>query len=162
MVEIGYDARKMPLGKLSKETIKEGYNALQKIADVLNKKKKGDLMDLSSDFFTVIPHDFGFKKMSQFVIDTQDKLKEKLDMVAALGDIEIAHRLLETKGKDTDLSLLDKNYNSLNCQMRYLDPKSEEHKMISQYITNTKDSYKLNIVDIFKLERGGEDKRYKK
>ncbi len=61
MVEIGYDARKMPLGKLSKETVKAGYLALKKISDVLEGKTKGDLFDLSSEFFTVIPHDFGFK-----------------------------------------------------------------------------------------------------
>jgi poly [ADP-ribose] polymerase len=61
MVEIGYDAKKMPLGKLSKDTIKKGYEVLTKISDVLDGKAKGDLMDLSSEFFTVIPHDFGFK-----------------------------------------------------------------------------------------------------
>ena len=161
MVEIGYDARKMPLGKLSKATIKQGYQALQKIADVLNKKTKGDLMDLSSDFFTVIPHDFGFKHMSQFVINTPQKLKEKTDMVAALGDIEIAHRLLETKG-DENLSELDKNYKSLNCPMRHLDTKGDEFKMIQQYINNTKQYCNIDTVDIFKIDRDGEEKRYQK
>ena len=41
--------------------IKKGYEVLKKIADVLDGKAKGDLYELSSDFFTVIPHDFGFK-----------------------------------------------------------------------------------------------------
>jgi poly [ADP-ribose] polymerase len=54
----------MPLGKLSKETIKKGYEVLQKISDVIEKKTKGDLLDLSSAFYTVIPHDFGFKLVS--------------------------------------------------------------------------------------------------
>ena len=61
MVEIGYDAKKMPLGKLSKDTIKKGYEALKRISDVLDGKAKGDLYDLSSEFFTAIPHDFGFQ-----------------------------------------------------------------------------------------------------
>ncbi len=64
MVEIGYDAKKMPLGKLSKDTIKKGYEVLKRISDVLDGKKKGDLFELSSQFFTVIPHDFGFKYSS--------------------------------------------------------------------------------------------------
>ena len=55
------DTKKMPLGKLSKETINLGFLTLSKISDVLEKKKKGDLFKLSSDFFTVIPHDFGFQ-----------------------------------------------------------------------------------------------------
>lgn len=61
MAEIGYDAKKMPLGKLGKETITAGYKVLKKIENVLKKKEKGDLKDLSSEFYTLIPHDFGFK-----------------------------------------------------------------------------------------------------
>ena len=61
MEEIGYDAKKMPLGKLSKDTIKKGYTVLTKISEVLEGKTKGDLLSLSGEFFTVIPHDFGFK-----------------------------------------------------------------------------------------------------
>eukprot|EP00826_Nyctotherus_ovalis_P049605 TRINITY_DN6010_c0_g1_i3.p1 TRINITY_DN6010_c0_g1~~TRINITY_DN6010_c0_g1_i3.p1 ORF type:complete len:285 (+),score=84.49 TRINITY_DN6010_c0_g1_i3:2372-3226(+) len=62
MIEIGYDAKKLPLGKLSKETIKKGYEILEKIANELNYfADKEILLDLSSEFFTTIPHDFGFK-----------------------------------------------------------------------------------------------------
>ena len=61
MAEIGYDAKKMPLGKLGKETITAGYKVLKRIENVLKKKEKGDLKDLSSDFYSLIPHDFGFK-----------------------------------------------------------------------------------------------------
>ena len=31
MIQIGYDANKMPLGKLSKDTILRGYTALKKL-----------------------------------------------------------------------------------------------------------------------------------
>lgn len=34
--EIGYDAKKMPLGKLKKETLNLGYQALTKLSDELN------------------------------------------------------------------------------------------------------------------------------
>lgn len=61
MTEIGYDAKKMPLGKLGKETITAGYKVLKRIENVLKTNEKGDLLDLSSEFFTLIPHDFGFK-----------------------------------------------------------------------------------------------------
>jgi poly [ADP-ribose] polymerase len=61
MAEIGYDAKKMPLGKLGKETITAGYKVLKNIENVLKKKEKGDLKDLSSEFYTLIPHDFGFR-----------------------------------------------------------------------------------------------------
>ena len=165
MVEIGYDAKKMPLGKLSKDTIKRGYQILKNISDVLDKKSKGDLTDLSSKFYTVIPHDFGFKHMSQFVINTKEKLKEKLEMVQSLGDIEIASRLLE-KGNKSGQSEVDSNYDKLNCKLITLEKNSEDYKIIEKYLNTTHASthsyYTLDIQDIFKVDREGEDKRYKK
>ncbi len=62
MKEIGYDAKKCPLGKLAKTTIKSGYEVLQKISTAIqNKKSHSHLEDLSSEFYSLIPHDIGFK-----------------------------------------------------------------------------------------------------
>ena len=61
MKEIGYDAIRMPLGKLSKQTISDGYNILTQISSVLKGESKGDLYELSSRFYTIIPHNFGYK-----------------------------------------------------------------------------------------------------
>ena len=63
MKEIGYDAKKMPLGKLSKSNIEKGYKILSDIAECLKLKKpqKDQLEKLSSDFYSYIPHDFGFQ-----------------------------------------------------------------------------------------------------
>ncbi|MCO5553107.1 hypothetical protein L7F22_006628 [Adiantum nelumboides] len=69
MMEIGYDANKMPLGKLSKATILKGYEALKRIAAVLEGSAAGMLERLSSEFYTVIPHDFGFQRMSKLAHD---------------------------------------------------------------------------------------------
>lgn len=61
MIEIGYDANKLPLGKLSKEHIKKGYAVLQQISLVINNgtKNHNRLIELSNEFYTLIPHDFG-------------------------------------------------------------------------------------------------------
>ena len=129
MVEIGYDAKKMPLGKLSKETIKRGYEVLKQISDVLDGNEKGDLADLSSQFYTLIPHNFGFKynnsfifarHMSLFTIKDKETLKAKLEMVQSLGDIEIATRLIEEKGKE-GVAEIDSNYEKLHCTITTLD-----------------------------------------
>jgi poly [ADP-ribose] polymerase len=61
MTEIGYDAQKLPLGKLSKEMLKKGYEILQQIEKCIEGKLKADLYELSSQFYTVIPHNFGYK-----------------------------------------------------------------------------------------------------
>jgi len=61
MKEIGYDANKMPLGKLSQHMIKDGYEVLREIEQVLKGTKKSDLYELSSRFYTIIPHNFGYQ-----------------------------------------------------------------------------------------------------
>ena len=48
MTDANFEANKMPLGKLSKETIKKGYQVLKQIEEVIKKNKKGDLLDLTS------------------------------------------------------------------------------------------------------------------
>uniref|UniRef100_A0A2P2QAK7 NAD(+) ADP-ribosyltransferase n=1 Tax=Rhizophora mucronata TaxID=61149 RepID=A0A2P2QAK7_RHIMU len=95
MMDIGYNANKLPLGKLSRSTILKGYDVLRRIADVMGTTDRMKLEQLSGEFYTVIPHDFGFKKMCEFVIGTPLNLKFKLEMVEALGEIEVATKLLE-------------------------------------------------------------------
>ncbi|KAK8925822.1 Poly [ADP-ribose] polymerase 2 [Platanthera zijinensis] len=81
MLEIGYNAEKLPLGKLSQSTILKGYDVLRRISDMVQQGDRKKLEQLSGEFYTVIPHDFGFKKMRDFVIDTPFKVKSKIEMV---------------------------------------------------------------------------------
>ena len=90
VVNLGFDAKRLPLGQISKETILDGYRILKEIEQVISGAKQGDLEQLSGRFYTCIPHDFGRQKMSNFVIKTNDTLKEKLDLVQNLADIKIA------------------------------------------------------------------------
>mmetsp|Transcript_23511 Transcript_23511/g.36839 ORF Transcript_23511/g.36839 Transcript_23511/m.36839 type:complete len:696 (+) Transcript_23511:42-2129(+) len=53
-----------PLGKLTPEQIEKGQNVLKKLETALRDDKKSnmkELQDLSSEYYTLIPHDFGFK-----------------------------------------------------------------------------------------------------
>ena len=86
MVKIGYDAKKMPLGKLSSNNIQKGFTILKKISKLIGSKgkkkyNKHDLNELCEDFYSYIPHDFGFQKMYNFVLNTPKKVKNKLDML---------------------------------------------------------------------------------
>ncbi len=75
--EIGYDSKKMPLGKLSQVTLTNGYNILKQIEVELKKSNpnRDNLKKFSSEFYTQIPHDFGFQKMANFIIDNSEKVK---------------------------------------------------------------------------------------
>ncbi|XP_039012015.1 poly [ADP-ribose] polymerase 2-like [Hibiscus syriacus] len=164
MTEIGYNADKLPLGKLSKSTILKGYDVLKRIADVIDMSNRSKLEQLSSEFYTVIPHDFGFRKMSEFVIDTPQKLKKKLEMVEALREIEVASKLLMDDTMEEDP--LHYCYQQLHCELVPLDNDSEEFAMILKYIQNTHakthSNYTVDVVQIFKVTREDEIERFKK
>ena len=103
---------------------------------MLSGKEKGDLQDLSSKFYTYIPHNFSMKHMSLFTIDTHDKLKEKLDLIQNLTDIKIAHKLMNPKiPKKLTKSPLDDKYESLNCKLDILDKASDEYLMVENYLS---------------------------
>ncbi|KAM1042295.1 hypothetical protein ACFX2C_031378 [Malus domestica] len=165
MMEIGYNADKLPLGKLSKSTILKGYNILQSISDVIGSSKRGLIEQLSGEFYTVIPHDFGFKKMHNFVIDTRQKLKHKLEMVEALGEIEVATKLLKD---DTGMQgdPLYSCYRRLCCELTPVGADSHEFDMIKKYMCNTHakthSTYTIDIVQIFRTSKEGEVERFRK
>jgi poly [ADP-ribose] polymerase 2/3/4 len=104
MKEIGYDVKKMPLGKLSKENISKAFKILEQLYKEVEKpsKNKNTMTELCNDFYSYIPHDFGFKNMQSFILDTPQKVKEKIEMIESIQNIQIATKLLEEKkdGKD--------------------------------------------------------------
>ncbi|WVZ71182.1 hypothetical protein U9M48_019798 [Paspalum notatum var. saurae] len=165
MVEIGYNAEKLPLGKLSKSTILKGYDVLKRISNVISKADRRQLEQLTGEFYTVIPHDFGFRKMREFIIDTPQKLKAKLEMVEALAEIEIATKLLVDDSDDQDDPLYAR-YKQLHCDFTPLEADSEEFSTIKTYLTNTHgkthSGYTVDIVQIFKVSRHGETERFQK
>ncbi|MCD7463005.1 Poly [Datura stramonium] len=165
MMEIGYNANKLPLGKLSKTTILKGYDVLKKISDVIGQSNRTLLEDLSSKFYTVIPHDFGFNKMREFIIDTPQKLKRKIEMVEALAEIEVATKLLEDN-TDIQEDPLYYQYEQLRCKLTPVEVGSQEFLMIENYMKNTHakthSGYSVDIVQVFRASRDGETERFQK
>lgn len=105
MKEIGYDAKKMPLGKLAKSSIMKGYEALKGLMDEIKSKNRKEVIDnLSSAFYTEIPHDFGFKQMSLFTLNTEQKVKNKLEMLQSLEDIQIFTKILDEGKISSDIN----------------------------------------------------------
>lgn len=75
MIEFELDLTKMPLGKLSKKQLEKAYGILSQAQEILNEKEqsKTKLVDLSNQFFTLIPHDFGRKTPP--IIDNSELVK---------------------------------------------------------------------------------------
>lgn len=61
-------------------------------------------------------------------------------MLEALSDMKITTKLLDQKADD-DLSVIDQNYKKLGCDIKTIDQKSPEYKVIEEYFNNTKGYY---------------------
>ncbi|KAL3852914.1 hypothetical protein ACJMK2_016520 [Sinanodonta woodiana] len=171
MKNFDIDVKKMPLGKLSKSQIAKGFEVLDEIEKELNAKKTSKLNELSSRFYTVIPHDFGRKVPP--VINDVETLRQKMDMLLVLGDIELAQSLQKEKDQaeksvvDEVPHPLDVNYGLLKCKLELLAPKSKEFKILETYTENTKSHGWYSspggpkIKHIWIVDRDGEGSRFK-
>ncbi|CAG5126727.1 unnamed protein product [Candidula unifasciata] len=161
------DVKKMPLGKLGKAQIAKGFEALEELEEAVKNNKKSAINELSSKFYTVIPHSFG--RSVPPPIDTLEELQRKYDMLAVLGDIALAQDIQKDRDKatadskkDTVPNSLDINYGLLNCKMKLLDNTSKEYKVLEKYFLATEGhSYrKQTLRNIWEIDRSEEVSRF--
>ncbi len=63
--------------------------------------------------------------MTLFVIDTQEKVQEKLELLATLENIRVAMAIFSNP--DNDLPHLDAYYQKLNCKLTCYDEKVKRY-----------------------------------
>ncbi|KAG8099933.1 hypothetical protein GUJ93_ZPchr0013g36640 [Zizania palustris] len=163
MMEFEINMSEMPLGKLSKENIQKGFEALTEIQNLLGNSDSQELalrdsliVAASNRFFTLIP------SIHPHIIQDEDDLMVKVKMLEALQDIEIASKLVGFDS-DNDESLDDK-YKKLQCAITPLAHDSEDYKLVEKYLLNThapthKD-WSLELEEVFLLDRDGEFNKY--
>ena len=138
LAEMEIDVNKMPLGKLSKKTISDGFETLSQIEKVLKQKdpQKDDLLTLSNKFYTIIPHVFTEKTIP--IIDSEDVLKTKSEMLESLRDMETATSLLKSNSDINKTEHIhDKNYEKLKTKIVPIEKDEKEYKMVEDYVKNT-------------------------
>lgn len=178
MAAQNYNYNKLPLGKLSKSTIEKGYFALKELGDLILEPKLAKLKhqksltaafnDLSSLYYTIIPHDFGRNRPTP--INSEAQLKAEMDLVETLGNMQISNEIL----KDTEYPK-DQQGNAihpLDAQMRSLglreavslDRNSVEFGHLENYLNHAKDGYCLSsdtmIQNIYRISRSEEIDRW--
>ncbi|XP_077384783.1 protein mono-ADP-ribosyltransferase PARP3 [Festucalex cinctus] len=159
------DVKKMPLGKLSKLQIAKGFEVLEEIEAALNQKSRRPcLEELSSKFFTTIPHNFGRSRPP--TIDNNDIVEKKKEMLMVLADIELAQTLKSETEKaqkemiETVPDPLDQDYNSLKCKLSLMDKSAETFKIIQTYLKQTQGYRKPKIVNVWEVNRQTEGERF--
>uniref|UniRef100_G1PS32 Poly [ADP-ribose] polymerase n=1 Tax=Myotis lucifugus TaxID=59463 RepID=G1PS32_MYOLU len=150
-------------GKLTVAQIKAGYQSLKKIEDCIRAGQQGRaLVEACNEFYTRIPHDFGLRTPP--LIRTEKELSDKIQLLEALGDIEIAIKLVKTELQSPEHPL-DQHYKKLHCALHPLDHKSYEFKIISQYLQSTHapthSDYTMTLLDVFEVEKEGEKEAFK-
>ncbi|KIJ21425.1 hypothetical protein PAXINDRAFT_95005 [Paxillus involutus ATCC 200175] len=170
---MNYDANKLPLGKLAKSTILNGFAALKQLAEVIE-RPGGDLAtslggvrkaceDLSGEYYSIIPHAFG--RVRPTVINTMSALKKELELVDALGDMEVASKLISTNMSRDDngnlLNPLDVHFRSLGLtMMEPISQTSKEFRSLTEYVTNTHGATHMYfnplVLHAFRVERESE------
>ncbi|KJA17358.1 hypothetical protein HYPSUDRAFT_46567 [Hypholoma sublateritium FD-334 SS-4] len=169
---MNYDARKLPLGKLAKSTVLNGFAALKLLSEVIQNPNGETAKDhggaraacehLSSSYYSIIPHDFG--RQRPVVIDNAETLKKELDLVDALGDMEITSKLISSSAlTDQDgnpTNPVDSHFRSLGLTSMEPVPKnSVEYNNLVAYARDTHGAthrFAATVRSAFRVERAGE------
>ncbi|KAH8324953.1 hypothetical protein KR067_002329 [Drosophila pandora] len=164
MLEFHIDLDKMPLGKLSLQQVQSAYTVAANIFDLIKSgSTTSKLVDASNRFYTLIPHNFGVK--SPPLIETIEQVESLVHMLDSLAEIEVAYNFIKSEDLSDNKNPLDKHYSQLKTNLEPLNRSSEEFSILENYVKNTHasthTSYELEVVDVFKVARQGEARRYK-
>ena len=165
IIKIGYDSDKIPLGQLSSEVIKKGYqylNQLEKIIGNNNDKKINtkEIYDLSSKYFSIIPHNFGMYHMHNFVINSTERIKEENELLDSIKNIKIVSGILQQTNtndkndKKNEISLKEK-MDEFIYNIKIIPKEEVIYSIIDTYLSKSnqiKNSPKIILNDLFQVE----------
>jgi poly [ADP-ribose] polymerase 2/3/4 len=173
MSSLNYDAKKLPLGKLSKATITRGFQQLKDLAALMNDSTlasskwnmtvQAATEHLSNTYYSVIPHAFGRNRPP--VINDGTLLKKEIELLESLSDMKDAADIMKVPIKDKEmLHALDRQFNGLGLEeMTPLDKTSDEFAGLANYLHGSRGAthgVNYKVLDIFRIERGGEHDRF--
>lgn len=173
LASMSYDAKKLPLGKLSDRTLKAGFSILKELAEVvadpgLAQSRYGAayapvLEDLSNRYFTTIPHVFGRNRPP--VLGSDALIKKEIELLEALTDMDVANEIMKDAREADEIHQLDRQFQSLGMEeMTRLSHTSEEFVELANYLCTSRGvthSYlNYKVIDIFRIARNGETERF--
>ncbi|XP_031638339.1 poly [ADP-ribose] polymerase-like [Contarinia nasturtii] len=162
MLGCDVDLKQMPLGKISAQGIRSAMTVLRDIVQLIRQNDSySQLREASNKFYTLIPHAFGIKRPP--VINSIDVVNAKNEMLESLLNMELIYGFLEGEnGEKTNP--LDACYLKLKADIVAVDKNSDEFKKINEIAKTTHGpthkNYRLEVLEIFKVRRHGEDNRF--
>ncbi|CAH0521336.1 unnamed protein product [Peronospora belbahrii] len=158
---LGDAIMKLPLGRLSKTTIKRGYETLEEIYEALCSRQvsRARLTNLSSHFFSLIPHHSRLE-----VIDTMIKLGKKVQLMAEVG-VNVRGMAHEPVARQcSSRNYLDECYNLLECKLEPVKTSDSDFALIQTYIRNSnccgRKQDRLELLSVFRVEKLEQETRF--
>ncbi|EAQ82970.1 hypothetical protein CHGG_10788 [Chaetomium globosum CBS 148.51] len=173
MSSLNYDAKKLPLGKLSKATITRGFQTLKDLSALIDDPTSAQttygmaygsaVEQLSNTFYSLIPHAFGRNRPP--VIGSQAMLKSEIELLESLSDMKDAALIMKVdKASEDEIHALDKQFQGLNMkEMTPLDPSGNEFTQLKNYLVESRGAthgHHYAVEAIFRIERQGEFERF--
>ncbi|OWZ07726.1 Poly ADP-ribose [Phytophthora megakarya] len=158
---LGDAIMKLPLGRLSKTTIKRGYETLEEIYEALcgRQVSRARLTNLSSHFYSLIPHHSRLE-----VIDTMVKLGKKVQLMAEVGASVrgMAHEPVTMRCASRNY--LDECYDLLDCELQPVKSSDPDFALIQTYIRNSnccgRKQDRLQLLSVFRVEKPEQETRF--
>ncbi|CAB9514117.1 polymerase 2 [Seminavis robusta] len=164
MSQMKLDPKKLPLGALSQTQISKGFTVLEKLEEEIDNGATGaTLSQLTSEFYTLIPHAFGRSRGP--VLKTTEAVQAKYEMLNTLADIEAAQTMQRNVqsaagDEDTQPHPSDANYQQLAADLTLLDPdKDDDHQLIESYFADTK-AGAMKLRQVWRVDRHKEENRF--
>lgn len=168
--DAGYNAISVPLSKVSKDMVREGFTWLKAIdGEMVKKTPKPEILEaLSRSFYEVVPL---LDSEGKEAITTRDSFQRRLKVVSMLSDIEAAHsqwRVLladdpASQGSKLSEEVLQQLYKSLKCDLRAESPGAPAWQLVEKYLASSfTTSAPPKIRSIFGIEKSQEVARYQR
>uniref|UniRef100_A0A183BM04 Poly [ADP-ribose] polymerase n=1 Tax=Globodera pallida TaxID=36090 RepID=A0A183BM04_GLOPA len=146
-----YDFKRIPLGKITKEQLNFGYEALSRIERQIQKADFGrEFVKAMNDYYTRIPHSFGMRTPPP--IRSPEELKRETELLELLTGIEIT---VANIGGDP----LECHYARLRWNLMPLEREDENYKIVEEYLRETHgpthDRYQLKLRNVFEFKPKG-------
>lgn len=167
LAELEYDAVKMPLGNLSQNTLRRGYQVLKDLTSLLQpagSNAGAQVKQLSNQYYTLVPHDFG--RHAPPILDDLAAIKKEITLLENLTDLRVSNEIMQhaRASRLAKQALADRQFEGLGMEsMTPIAPTSSEYQELKDYLIKSSGqthAIKYRVEDIFRIERKGEHARF--
>lgn len=147
-----------PLGILTIGQVEKGETILQELYGIFTsgKPKQNDIVRLSGDFYTTIPHRIGRSRsaIESAVIDSMEAFEQKQETLQLMKD------MIQVNGETGSVLFdaeIDKKYDALKCEIGWVEKGTPTYGEIEKHVlTSQVKSKSIKVKNIYTLKRAQE------